>query len=217
MGHDYLEDIWDQDTPDELDEPLGAVLMGCSPSFRRGSWRRPTIEKAECTGALNSWLKPWPRCFLRRCSNTLASAAPSIKRGAVPRIRRRSCLQGRLAKCCGKNKGVGMSWPGFDGPFNGDRIPAEVSDGRAQAVYPRVQARSRAVVGEMGVAQPQRSPASFGLLAISSTSGRPTSRAWGRSLSGVRRPQRADGEGKNRDILVFCVTRRSKPAEFILV
>ena len=27
MGHDYLEDIWDQDTPDELDEPLGAVLM----------------------------------------------------------------------------------------------------------------------------------------------------------------------------------------------
>ena len=27
MGHDYLEDIWNEFTPDELDEDLGSVLM----------------------------------------------------------------------------------------------------------------------------------------------------------------------------------------------
>jgi len=107
MGHDWLEELWDVDLPDDLDQEIGVVLMTLSffasrdlaqAFYAEGGWQTDSFE-----GLAESMLRVFPEALAE-----YAHLGRTVLGGAyetVAQTPRRATRVGRNALCpCGSGK-----------------------------------------------------------------------------------------------------------------
>lgn len=78
MGYDYLEEVWNAYTPNELDEDLGALLMTLT-FFHRRNLPKPIIRKSKERARWRSWPTQCLKSSQRRYGSSLAWDGRSIR------------------------------------------------------------------------------------------------------------------------------------------
>jgi uncharacterized protein YecA (UPF0149 family) len=107
VGHDWLEELWDVELPDDLDQEIGVVLMTLSffasrdlaqAFYAEGGWQTDSFE-----GLAESMLRVFPEALAEyaHLGRTVLGGAYA----AVAQTPRRATRVGRNARCpCGSGK-----------------------------------------------------------------------------------------------------------------